>query len=333
MNIAAPPELLAELDKGAELVLSMSGGKDSTAMALALREAGCEDWRAVFMDTGWEHPETYRYVREVLPSVIGREVVELRAVVEVPERYREEVEAIEALLGHESAFIRVGVRKGMFPSRQIRWCTQELKIYVWRRWAREQTDRLVSVQGIRSAESAARSGLPAFEPHDGDASVWRPLIEWTTQDVIDIHARHGVRPNPLYLQGASRVGCWPCIHARKAEIRMVATLDPTRIEVMRRWEALLLRCAQDRIADKGDALVGRGTKRRRSELPAPGFFQAPSKRKVREDGSREGTCWPIDKVVEWSRTSRGGDQFELFAPDKGREGCMRWGLCDTGVTP
>lgn len=320
--------LAAELARGARIVASVSGGKDSTAMALALRAAGL-DFDAVFMDTGWEHPATYAYLRDVLPEAIGREIRWLRAEVEVPERYREEVEAIEAMLGHYSAFVRVGVRKGMFPARTIRWCTQELKIYVIRRWMRAQGSRIISAQGIRAEESAPRAKLPPWEDHDGDAATWRPLLRWSLADVVAIHAEHGIAPNPLYLWGALRVGCWPCIHSAKAEIRLVADMDPGRIAVMRRWEALLQQTARDRIADKGDLVVGRVRRVKRSELAPTAFFQAPSPREVAADGSRSGSCPPIDRVVEWSRTSRGGRQTEIFAPDPGREGCMRWGLCDT----
>lgn len=48
---------------------------------------------------------------------------------------------------------------------------------------------------------------------------------------------------------------------------------------------------------------------------------------------RHGSCWPIDRVVEWSRSAGRGplmsqDEF-LFAAQL--DGCMRWGLCDTGA--
>ena len=42
-------------------VLSISGGKDSVAAALYLRETGIEHVR-VFMDTGWEHPDLYAHL-------------------------------------------------------------------------------------------------------------------------------------------------------------------------------------------------------------------------------------------------------------------------------
>jgi len=49
---------------------SVSGGKDSLAMCLHLQDLGIP-YRAVFFDTGWENPDTYQYVREVLPGVVG----------------------------------------------------------------------------------------------------------------------------------------------------------------------------------------------------------------------------------------------------------------------
>lgn len=44
-------------------VISVSGGKDSTAMLLLAIERGTENIRPVFCDTGNEHPLTYDYVR------------------------------------------------------------------------------------------------------------------------------------------------------------------------------------------------------------------------------------------------------------------------------
>jgi hypothetical protein len=47
-------------------------------------------------------------------------------------------------------------------------------------------------------------------------------------------------------------------------------------------------------------------------------------------GGRSGAM-PIDDVVAWARTGKGGRQFQLIeAPAE--QGCMRWGLCDHPVT-
>lgn len=63
--------------------------------------------------------------------------------------------------------------------------------------------------------------------------VWRPLLRWSEQQVVDIHHRHGLCPNPLYLPGASRVGCRPCIFVLKAEVRLIADTGPARIVRLR----------------------------------------------------------------------------------------------------
>ncbi|HGE2091699.1 phosphoadenosine phosphosulfate reductase family protein [Pseudomonas aeruginosa] len=44
-------------------IISVSGGKDSTALLLLAIERGTEDLQAVFADTGHEHPQTYEYIK------------------------------------------------------------------------------------------------------------------------------------------------------------------------------------------------------------------------------------------------------------------------------
>jgi 3'-phosphoadenosine 5'-phosphosulfate sulfotransferase (PAPS reductase)/FAD synthetase len=206
-------------------------------------------------------------------------------------------------------------KKGMFPSKQRRWCTELLKVKPLAAHLQALMDTgadIVSAVGIRAAESEARAKMPEWEWSDlMDCEVWRPLIRWTEQDVIDIHQRHGLRPNPLYLLGAERVGCWPCIHSRKSEIRLIADSDPGRIAELRALEVEVTTAARAVVEARGETLKHART-----------WFQAPL--------GGEGT-WPIDKVVDWARTSHGGRQFEMFAAAGRDAGCVRWGLCDTGA--
>lgn len=287
-------EIKARLS-GRRVVASVSGGKDSAATSLWLSEMGIEHDR-VFCDTGWEHEDTYEYIRGPLEQKLG------------PITWLIPPRQMENLIEH----------KGMFPSRLRRFCTQELKVRPLAKHIKAIVDAgedVVNAVGIRAGESEARSKMPAWEWQDGfDCEVWRPLLEWSEQDVIDIHHRHGLRPNPLYLRGASRVGCWPCVYARKDELRMIADTDSKRIDRIRELEKRVAVIAQARVEARGDQL----------ENP-PTFFQSRSR------GS--GECWPIDKVVQWSRTSRGGKQFELFTADAKDQGCMRWGLCETAIDP
>jgi 3'-phosphoadenosine 5'-phosphosulfate sulfotransferase (PAPS reductase)/FAD synthetase len=289
-------------------VLSLSGGKDSTAAALWLREQGIPHV-LLFMDTGWEHTSLYDHL-DYLEAELGP-IVRIQSDIGVPDGYADEVADLEQRIGRKSPMIRWCVKKAMFPSRVRRWCTQELKVRPFLRWVDEQDSDIVNIVGIRAEESAARSELPEREPMPGAAhvEVWRPLIRWTEQDVIDIHTRHSVRPCRLYLEGASRVGCWPCIMARKAELRMLGDED-VRVSIIRDLEALVARVVQDR--------------KHRHENP-PTFYQS---RAPNEDGVYP--CVPIDKVLEWARTGQGGRQYELFAAAPRDAGCTRWGLCDTG---
>lgn len=282
---------------GKVVVASVSGGKDSAALSLWLTEQGIEH-RRVFADTGWEADETYAYLRGPLAKAIGP-IDEVRGDLLMPDLVR---------------------KKGMFPSRTRRFCTQELKVKPILRYLSRLCDEghdPINAVGVRAAESEARAKLGEWEWQESyDTWLWRPLITWSEQDVIDIHHRHGLVPNPLYLRGASRVGCWPCIHARKSEIRHIADVDPGRIDEIRRLEADVAAAAQARHAAKGETFESLGYNR-------PAFFQAPGA--LRSEGA-DGRCVPIDDVVAWSKTSRGGRQVELFSAPN--EGCVRWGLCE-----
>ena len=291
------------------MVVSVSGGKDSTAACLHLRELGIDHDR-VFFDTGWEHAETYRHL-DYLETVLGP-IRRVRAEVDLPAELEEIAQGFEARLGHYSAMVRVVLRKGMFPSRVRRVCTQELKVFVARDFYASLDGEATNVVGIRAAESQARAQLPERE-HDAvlDVDVWLPLIAWSEQDVIDIHQRHGIAPNPLYLRGASRVGCWPCIFARKSEIRLIAHEDPDRIALIADLEREVARRARER-----------NSKQYKGNDPT--WFQASLR-----DENGERPCLPIDRIVEWARTADGGRQPELFAAPHGERGCMRWGLCET----
>lgn len=293
------PSLRAKL-AGRRIVASISGGKDSAAMALYLRELELPFDR-VFMDTGWEHEATYEYLRGELARVIGP-VTEIRSEI------------------FPDGMVQLVKHKGMFPSRLRRFCTEFLKVKPMLAHLErlvEQGEDVVNAVGIRHEESKPRSELTEWEWSKGfDCETWRPIIRWTEQQVIDIHKRHGLRPNPRYLAGDSRVGCFPCIFARKAEIRRIADAAPERIEVIRQLEAHCADAAQARATAKGEE----------RRFPPPTFFQ----QSLREaDGFRPSS--PIDSVVAWSRTKHGGREPELYAAPPGEAGCVRWGLCDTGA--
>jgi 3'-phosphoadenosine 5'-phosphosulfate sulfotransferase (PAPS reductase)/FAD synthetase len=129
-------------------------------------------------------------------------------------------------------------------------------------------------------------------------------MTWTVADVIDIHRRHSVPMNPLYHAGFDRVGCFPCIYARKEEIRLLSESKIAEIEAL---EAEMT------------------TERAKRNAVVPGryahddatFFQ------TRDVGRTMG----IREIAAWAKTERGGRQLPLLQPIP-QGGCMRWGTCE-----
>jgi len=296
-------EILARLN-GRHVVASISGGKDSAAMSLYLAELGIPHER-IFLDTGWESDLTYEYLSGELARVLG------------PIKWIAAPRKMEELIRH----------KGMFPSRVRRFCTTDLKVLPMARYLRTLMDAgadVVNTIGIRAAESEARARMPEWEDSQQtfDCEVWRPILSWSEQDVIAIHKRHGLQPNPLYLLGASRVGCWPCVYARKSELRLLAETDPKRVVRLRLLEEEIGAQATERAAREGRQLTG-----------PPTWF--PNRLSTRlANGKRDGSCWPIERVIAWSRSaprygmSATADEFLLASQ---QDGCMRWGLCETSA--
>ena len=274
------------------VVASISGGKDSTALALTLMQHEIPHVR-VFADTGFEAPETYDYL-DLLRERLGPiEVV------------RNESLWQGAQPGEEGMLTLIR-RKQMFPSRLMRFCTQQLKIFPIRdhiRVMQDRGDEVVSAVGVRAEESAARAAMAEWEFWDEmDAEIWRPLIHWSEQDVIEVHRRHGMPPNPLYLAGARRVGCSPCIHARKHDIRAIPD-----------GQVVKIRRVEDELTA---AAVARGRER-----PTRAFFQLRGP---------EGLAFtPIDEVVRRAHLHRG---VPIEAPQE-PPGCARWGLCGSESGP
>lgn len=208
-------------------------------------------------------------------------------------------QAVAALQPTGIAFLDVCLIHGRFPSRKAKFCTEDLKLeplFATRTPLLEAGVSTVDWVGERAAESKARANKPMLERRreasGASRVVYRPIHGWAASETFAIAKRHGIRPNPLYLLGASRVGCWPCINSQKSEIALVARHTPETIDRLREWERKVS------LVSRRDAGGGSYST----------FFSADKVPGADEDEERA----MIDKVVEWTKTSRGGRQFDLI---------------------
>lgn len=225
-----------------KVIVQFSGGKDSLATLIwAIKEYGKDKIEAVFCDTKWEHELTYKHILEVT------EQLQVKLVTLSSTKY--------------DSFLDLVEKKKRFPSVKARFCTEELKTKPMIDYVLAQKEHLILLQGIRKDESASRSKMKKqctyfkyyFEPYGKDKKgkdkfhtykkkqvlewrknyadeLLRPVFDWTAQEVIDYIIQNGLKPNPLYYMGMSRVGCMPCIMAKLGEIKQIANRFPEHIQ-------------------------------------------------------------------------------------------------------
>ena len=120
-------------------VLGISGGKDSSALAVYLRDR-VPEMEYFFCDTVAELPETYEYLSR-LEGVLGKPIARLNAS-------RDFDHWLE-------------VYQGTLPSPNMRWCTKNLKIKPLEEWIGD--DEAISYVAIRADEN--RLGYVSTKPN------------------------------------------------------------------------------------------------------------------------------------------------------------------------
>jgi 3'-phosphoadenosine 5'-phosphosulfate sulfotransferase (PAPS reductase)/FAD synthetase len=308
-------------------IVSVSGGKDSTALLLLALERNTENLQAVFADTGNEHPITYEYVQYLNDNVFPIRTISANftARIEGKRRYVAEKwpekgvpqadidRALEALKPTGNAFLDLCMWKGRFPSSKSAFCSEELKrnpiIEQVQMHLMEQGHEIYSWQGVRRDESIRRRHLAELEEVGGGLWNYRPILDWTAQECFEMHRKHGIKHNPLYEQGMGRVGCMPCINCRKDELLEISKRFPEEIKRIATWERIIADACK-----RGSAT----------------FFpvvQADPMAKDLEIISPE--THGVHVMVEWAKTSHGGKQYDLLrVQDDGPTCSSIYGLCE-----
>ena len=187
--------------------LAVSGGADSTAMALLLHERG-EDFEMVFADTGAELPETYwllprlaRYVGKPLLTVCGG-----------------------------TFYQHLSNRGFLLPSFQVRWCTRQLKQEPQDRFFAKVGECEVGV-GIR-ADEKKRANL---KPRGGQTFDY-PLVAagMGKADVLALCRKHGLL-SPAY-DWRTNTSCFCCPFQRVRDWRGLLKNHPDLYALAEDWE-------------------------------------------------------------------------------------------------
>lgn len=170
-------------------ICPLSGGKDSTALAIYLKDK-VPNLEYVFCDTGAELPETYEYL-DKLEAFLGKKIVRLNS---------------------EKSFDYLLKKNGNYlPSARARWCTVEMKIKSYERYIGD--DLVESYVGIRADENR--------EGYISEKDTILPRYPFK-EDGIDLSGVNKILEEsgigmPTYYEWRSRSGCYFCFFQRQIE--------------------------------------------------------------------------------------------------------------------
>ncbi len=190
-------------------ILSLSGGKDSAALAVYMRDR-IEGMEYIFHDTGKELPETYDYL-ENLEAYLGTKVVRTTFGTTFDDLLR-----------------RYG---GMLPSNHRRWCTKMMKLKPFEDYVGDS--QCSNYIGIRADEG--RIGYISHKPNI------RPVFPFREDgiaypDVLRILDEAGIGLPPFTEWGRSRSGCYFCFFQQKIEWVRLMQRHPDLYEKAKAYE-------------------------------------------------------------------------------------------------
>lgn len=197
-------------------VLGLSGGRDSAALAVYMRQHHPElDIDYFFTDTGKELPEVYEYLGR-LEGFLGKPIQRLN-----PDR------DFDFWLKQYNDFL---------PSPQTRWCTRQLKLRPFEQWVRPMLEEgmtvysYVAIRGdeeYREGYASKHQNLIVKLPFK-DAGIDKPGV----LEILDA-AGLGL---PKYYSWRSRSGCTFCFFQQKIEWVRLKEEHPEAFEEAKAYE-------------------------------------------------------------------------------------------------
>lgn len=205
--------MMQEIEKH---VLGLSGGRDSAALAVYMRQYFPEiEMEYFFTDTGKELPEVYEYLGR-LEGFLGQPILRLN-----PDR------DFDFWLKQYGTFL---------PSPQTRWCTRQLKLRPFEEWIRPYLEKgltIFSYVAIRSDEEF-REG---YSSKNDRLKVRLPFKEAGVDraSVLEILEGAGLGL-PAYYSWRSRSGCTFCFFQQKIEWVRLMEQHPDAFEEAKSYE-------------------------------------------------------------------------------------------------
>lgn len=200
-------------------VVSLSGGKDSTAMLLRMIEEGMPVDIILFCDTGLEFEGMYKHI-DRLEKYIGKPITRLKS----PQSF--EYLFLEHIPKRKNPEL-VGQKGFSWGGPRNRWCTSMLKTRIIDRYLRRLSKEYTLVQYI---------GIAADEPHRIREFRY-PLVEWgmTEADCLQYCRERGFDWDGLY-DIFHRVSCWCCPLQSFDEMRKLRKHFPDLWKKLGEWD-------------------------------------------------------------------------------------------------
>lgn len=190
-------------------VLSLSGGKDSAALAVYMRDR-VPNMEYIFHDTGKELPDTIQYL-EVLEGYLGKRIV-------------------RTTFGTTFDHI-LRMKGGMLPSNHRRWCTEMMKLKPFENYI--GSDFCINYVGIRADEM--RLGYISHKPNIRAVFPFRE-DNINYDGVQKILENSGLGMPPYTDWGRTRSGCFFCFYQQKIEWVRLKQKYPELYEEAKKYE-------------------------------------------------------------------------------------------------
>jgi 3'-phosphoadenosine 5'-phosphosulfate sulfotransferase (PAPS reductase)/FAD synthetase len=218
-------------------VFGISGGKDSKAtlvvsIPLLLKIVKPSQIKVIFCDTGWEKIETINEIEKIKTKLneFNIEFVRLNNS------------------KYPNGMMDLLKDKKIFPSRQIKFCTEQLKMIPALNYYKDLYNKglnVIALVGKRRDESKDRINTPNkefFKHKKYSFTVYYPVADWSETDIYSfLDETWGI---PIsYFKGNKRIGCDECF---QADLKSISLMSDEKVKAMASMEKYVSQFHKDK---------------------------------------------------------------------------------------